>query len=110
MLDQKPIQFLIHGVPGSLLVAVRWPGLEARQLLSIYHLRYSTWVKMHGAVPSAFHMSWCDAEQNIGTKFYYNIVLYLLYDILYYIILCCTALCYKNPICMETKHTTRPSQ
>jgi hypothetical protein len=24
--------------------------------------------------------------------------------------LCCTALCYKNPICMETKHTTRPSQ
>jgi hypothetical protein len=38
MLAQNPTQFLIQGLPGSLLAAVRWPGLEARQLLSIYDI------------------------------------------------------------------------
>jgi hypothetical protein len=37
-LAQKSIQFLIQGIPASLLVAVRWPGLEAGQLLSIYDI------------------------------------------------------------------------
>jgi hypothetical protein len=38
----------------NLLAAVRWPGLETGQLLSIYDT-------MHGALPSVFHVPWCGA-------------------------------------------------
>lgn len=37
-LAQMSLQFLIQRIPGSLLAAVRWPGLEAGQLLSIYDI------------------------------------------------------------------------
>ena len=37
-MTQSPIQFLIQGIPGSLLAAVRWLELEAVQQLSIYNI------------------------------------------------------------------------
>jgi hypothetical protein len=37
-LAQRPIKFLIQGIPEFLLAAVRWPGLEAGHLLSIYNI------------------------------------------------------------------------